>query len=174
MADLVGAGYAVEVPFKSTVTEAGRFLTDYFHCQRGGACCTGSLWGKRSGVPLTDVEVNRLAALLGLDREAFLRQHCTIEPRQADPSDLGVKDVAPDGTIRGELVTIMLHPCPFYELGRCRIHEAKPFSCQLFPIVAATRPIVNGEPGNLMVDTRCPGARLAIAALEKEATSHAR
>ncbi|HYM11442.1 MAG TPA: YkgJ family cysteine cluster protein [Bryobacterales bacterium] len=82
-----------------------------FECQRGCInCCT------RSGhVFVTEEDIGRIAAHLGLERGAF-------EKRYVYRSKLGARLTVPSA-----------HGCHFLVEGGCSIHEVKPLQCRVFP-----------------------------------------
>lgn len=86
-----------------------------FHCKRCGACCRV----KGGIVRLSDAEITRLAAALGLDEQSFIDRYTTLSP---DRHSLVLLDQA-DGAS-----CILLD-----ETGSCRVHDAKPDQCRNFP-----------------------------------------
>ena len=82
-----------------------------FECQPGcTACCTQKGW-----VYLTEQDVARAAAFLGLSRAAFEKRYVYRTKNQRR-----LRMAAAAG-------------CPFLEAGGCSIHPAKPTQCRIFP-----------------------------------------
>lgn len=154
---------AASVPIPPTMRGAAGFLHNHFKCQRGGACCTGEIWGyEKSGVPLYRWEVDRLAALKGLSRTDFIGRYCAIQ-RKAEFKD-GPLPADVDEALDQADAIFMRHPCPFYaEPGTCTIHEQKPSTCAIFPVLGPTE---DGQQIN--VDLRCPGGLEAAKKAWKE------
>jgi Fe-S-cluster containining protein len=104
-----------------------------FTCRRSGNCCS------RPGgfVRVTDVDVARAAAQLGISERAFRSRYVAV---------------------RGDrLVDAPGARCPFLEDGvitRCRIYPARPERCRTWPFWAELRK----SPGTLREAVRlCPG-----------------
>jgi Fe-S-cluster containining protein len=90
--------------------EVGRF-NFRFECQRGCTnCCTQS-----GHVFVTEEDIVRIAAYLGLERTAF-------EKRYVYRSKYGARLTIPGP-----------HSCHFLVEGGCSIHEVKPLQCRVFP-----------------------------------------
>lgn len=148
-------GYFVKIPgFPPTREGIQAFLRE-FKCQRGGECCTGTLAYSADPhhvIGLDDTEVRRLARRLGLSRQAFLRRHTkTVTDEMGD--HVG-----------------MTYPCPFYEDKghRCKVHDAKPFVCRMFPVTGKvladeSKPEGQGNPYMLRAAAACPGAQTVAA-----------
>ena len=85
-----------------------------FHCRRCGACCRI----KDGIVRVSDVEVKRIAAFLGMDEAAFIDQETEVAP---DRRSLMLRS-RPDGS------------CVYLTDGNlCRINPVKPDKCKTFP-----------------------------------------
>ena len=96
----------------------GREDTFRFHCTGCGACCK-----HREDILVTPFDLNRMAHYLGMEMREVFREYCVWYT--------GPSSKLPVVTVR------MLGPeqiCPFLENTRCRIHEAKPTVCALFPL----------------------------------------
>lgn len=86
-----------------------------FVCRRCGACCRI----KGGIVRLSDAEIARAAAHLGLSEEVFIRDETIVSP---DRTCLVLRDRDDQGTCG------MLD-----DNGLCRIHLVKPDQCRTFP-----------------------------------------
>lgn len=94
----------------SEPVEVGRF-NFRFECQRGCTnCCTnsGHVW-------VTEEDIGRIAAYVGLEREPFERRFVYRSKRGA------------------RLTVPRAHSCHFLAEGGCSIHEVKPLQCRVFP-----------------------------------------
>jgi Fe-S-cluster containining protein len=87
-------------------------ILDAFACSGCGDCCrwTGS-------VLLSDADLPRLAAHLGLSEQAFIDGHTRLAPNR---KQLALLDQL-DGS------------CVFLEGNRCRVYAARPEQCRTFP-----------------------------------------
>jgi len=87
-----------------------------FACTKCGNCCTGSpgfTW-------VSEDEIDRLAARLGLDREAFIRKYTRSAWRQ--------------GEERRSLVELRRGDCVFWVSGTgCSVYEDRPRQCRTWP-----------------------------------------
>lgn len=83
-----------------------------FKCQQCGACCRWS-----GHVLLTEDDIVRLAAAMGLSEEAFIAQYTVLA---ANRRQLSLAD-APDGS------------CVLLKENRCSHYEARPDQCREFP-----------------------------------------
>jgi uncharacterized protein len=84
----------------------------FLECQRCGACCR---WPGQ--VRVSDAEIARLAAFLGLAETDFIQRFTRLRP---DRQGLVLQD----------------HPagaCIFYQDGQCSVQPAKPQQCRDFP-----------------------------------------
>ena len=86
-----------------------------FVCRRCGACCRL----KGGIVRLSDAEIARIAAFLGVSEADFIRDETEVSP---DRTGLVLKDRDAEGTCG------MLG-----DDGLCRIHAVKPDQCRTFP-----------------------------------------
>ena len=85
-----------------------------FECTQCGNCCRNH--GEYTYVFLTERELERIPAHLGLDRREFLARYCTKEPGQ-------------HYTLRMDRPA-----CPFLgEDSRCGIYEVRPKQCATWP-----------------------------------------
>ena len=85
-----------------------------FHCRRCGACCRI----KDGIVRVSDAEVKRIAAFLGMDEAAFIDHETEVAP---DRRSLMLKSRT-DGA------------CAYLTDGNlCRINPVKPDKCKTFP-----------------------------------------
>lgn len=84
----------------------------FYHCQRCTACCR---WPGQ--VRLTEAEITRLAAHLGLGERDFVAQYTRL---RADRRGLVLVEQA-EGA------------CIFLEGGDCRVQAVKPQQCRDFP-----------------------------------------
>lgn len=84
-----------------------------FKCQQCGACC------KVPGyVRLTDADIDRLAAALGVEVETFLTEYTDLSPTRS-----GL-------VLKGDPAA----PCQFLtETNLCRVHVARPQQCRDYP-----------------------------------------
>lgn len=86
-----------------------------FVCRRCGACCRL----KGGIVRLSDAEIARAAAHLGMTEADFIRDETVVSP---DRTCLVLKDRDDEGT------------CGMLDNnGLCRIHPVKPDQCRTFP-----------------------------------------
>lgn len=91
--------------------QIGRF-NFRFQCQPGCTnCCT-----QPGEVYVTEDDVARAAAYLGVDPDEFREAYCEV-----------------DGTGDIRLTTPPDRACHFLVEGGCSIHQAKPLQCQAFP-----------------------------------------
>ena len=87
---------------------------DGFICQRCGACCRI----KNGIVRVSDAEISRIAAFLGMDENAFIADETELAP---DRVGLILKS-RPDGA------------CIYLtDDNLCRINPVKPDKCRIFP-----------------------------------------
>lgn len=85
-----------------------------FACRQCGACCRI----KNGIVRVSDAEIARIAAFLGMDEQDFIDRETELAP---DRRGLVLKS-RPDGA------------CDWLTDGnRCRIHPVKPDKCRTFP-----------------------------------------
>lgn len=84
----------------------------YYECQRCGACCR---WPGE--VRLTQADISRLAAFLGLSEWDFIQRYTRL---RRDRTGLCLED-QPDGA------------CVFLCGHDCTVHAAKPDQCRQFP-----------------------------------------
>ena len=107
-----------------------------FKCTGCGDCCSG----QPGFVWMDEPQIDRLAAHMGLSRDAFGRRY--------------LRRV-------GENISLIEHAvtgdCCFFERGKgCTVYEARPTQCRTYPFwpeVIATRETWRGEAG------RCEGVR---------------
>jgi len=104
----------------------------YFSCKGCAACCGG----QPGFVWLNRVEAKRIALLLGLDVDVFLRGYTRnvfgrISLKEKENGD-----------------------CVLLEAGRCRVYEARPLQCRLYPFW----PSLLASPRSWKLESsRCPG-----------------
>ena len=85
-----------------------------FACRRCGACCRIP----NGIVRVSDAEIARIAAFLGMDEAAFIAHECEVSP---DRRGLVLRS-RPDGA------------CVWLtDDNRCRLHAVKPDKCRTFP-----------------------------------------
>ena len=85
-----------------------------FHCQMCGACCRI----KDGIVRVSDAEIARIAAFLGMDEPEFIERETEVAP---DRKSLVLKS-RPDGS------------CVYLtDDNLCRINSVKPDKCRTFP-----------------------------------------
>ena len=113
-------------------------MTGEFKCRMCGACCR-----IRDGiVRVSDAEIARIAAFLGMDEAAFIERETEVAP---DRRSLMLKS-RPDGS------------CAYLTDGNlCRINPVKPDKCRTFPF-AWTNPDSSSVCPALM-ETSADGAR---------------
>ena len=87
-------------------------ILDQFACSGCGDCCR---WG--GSVLLTEADIRRIAAHLGLEEAAFIEQRTRLAPHRGG---LALLDQA-DGS------------CEFLRGDDCAIYEARPEQCRSFP-----------------------------------------
>ena len=83
-----------------------------FECTGCGDCCRWS-----GSVLLTDADIARMAAALGLSEEAFIDRHTRLAPNR----------------IQLALIDNPDESCSFLEGNRCNVYEARPEQCRSFP-----------------------------------------
>ena len=89
-------------------------LNDVFHCRCCGACCRI----KDGIVRVSDAEIARISAFLGMDEAVFIERETELAP---DRKSLVLKSL-PDGS------------CAFLAPDNlCRINPVKPDKCRSFP-----------------------------------------
>lgn len=84
----------------------------YYACQRCGNCCR---W--RGEVPVTDREINEMAAHLGMPESEFIERHTRL---RLNRTGLTLTDL-PDGS------------CSLLEGNDCTVNPVKPSQCRGFP-----------------------------------------
>ncbi len=84
----------------------------FYQCQRCTACCR---WPGQ--VRITDEEIRRMAAHLGISENQFIQQYTRINLHR---NGLALTD-QPDGS------------CSFLHQGGCRVQPVKPQQCRDFP-----------------------------------------
>ncbi len=84
----------------------------HYQCQRCGACCR---WP--GFVRITETEIPRIAAHLGLSEDAFIQRFTRLTPQR---NGLALID-SPGGA------------CFFLDGNTCRLQAAKPAQCEGFP-----------------------------------------
>ncbi|MCX7825872.1 MAG: YkgJ family cysteine cluster protein [Verrucomicrobiae bacterium] len=88
-------------------------MTSDFQCRRCGECCR--IPGQ---VHLTESDIARMAALLGLNESDFIQQHTELA---RDRRNLVLK-VRSDGA------------CIFLEANHCTVYPARPQQCAGYPL----------------------------------------
>jgi len=107
-----------------------------FVCQRCGQCCRGY-----GGTVVTDTDIARIAAYVGMAPEVLVQNHC-----QRSGSKL-VLAQGPSGY------------CVFFD-QRCTIHPVKPRMCRQWPFIDA----VVADPVNWRIMAgACPGMRTDVS-----------
>jgi Fe-S-cluster containining protein len=105
-------------------------------CIRRGLCCKSHPGWFAPG------EVEKAAALLGLDPDAFVRRYLVVTSVEVEgqevhcfaPVKLGI-DGEPQlepGTKADRLYYALRGPCVFYEDAGCRIYGARPLECERY------------------------------------------
>lgn len=85
-----------------------------FECTRCGRCCSGP---EQGNVWVTEEEIDRMAAHLGLEREEFFRLH--------------VREVGEGWSLREKEENL---DCVLYDPARgCTVYEVRPAQCRAFP-----------------------------------------
>ena len=97
------------------VSETASRIESCFDCSICANCC------KELSPTMTENEVSRLAARLGLTTEDFRRQYLQDNP---DPQE----DDDQDGQ-NGVRWKLRGMPCPFLKDGRCAVYEDRPEQC---------------------------------------------
>jgi Fe-S-cluster containining protein len=90
----------------------GREAEAQMNCRECGACCRDNC------IPLTDDEIDRLAARLNLDNATFREHHITLD-----------EDGVP---------ALDAMPCPFLEDRQCAIYEDRPEPCRGYPYLGGS------------------------------------
>lgn len=89
-------------------------MPTYWECQRCTACCRWPGW-----VRLSEPEIARIAAFLGLSEREFIQRHTRLHPSRRALALLE----KPNGE------------CEFLDGQQCRIQPVKPQQCRDFPNV---------------------------------------
>ncbi|MDF7826822.1 YkgJ family cysteine cluster protein [Pontiellaceae bacterium B12227] len=87
-------------------------ILNQFKCSGCGECCR---WG--GSVLLTDDDIPKMAAHLGLSEQEFIDEHTRLAPNR---KQLALLDQA-DGS------------CAFLKGDRCEVYEVRPEQCSSFP-----------------------------------------
>lgn len=91
------------------------YPVDRFQCHRCGNCCRGDGY-----VELTDHDIERIAAFLGLEPAGFLDAYCHFDAKTKRWNLIDQNDEH--------------QSCIFLTAeNTCRIHESKPEQCEGFP-----------------------------------------
>jgi Fe-S-cluster containining protein len=87
-----------------------------FTCTQCGNCCTG----EPGNTWVSDAEVTKLAARLGLDEAAFRRKY--------------TREAWRSGALRSSLIDTKSNDCVFYQRGvGCSVYEDRPRQCRTWP-----------------------------------------
>lgn len=106
--------------------------SDFFECRKCGDCCRGY-----GGTFVTDRDIKRISAYLGIEPEFFLSHYCEWSGNRP------LIKSGEDGY------------CVFWD-EVCTIHEVKPRMCKIWPFIDS----VLVDPGNwAAIRSVCPGAR---------------
>ena len=119
----------MKLPVVSDITSEQPWYADglSFSCTQCGNCCTGApgfVW-------VSDVEVDRFAAHLKIDRMAFLKTYCRlIQGRVSLKEKLSLK---------GEYDCVFLNEIDIVQNGQtkkkrvCTVYEVRPLQCRTWP-----------------------------------------
>lgn len=94
-----------------------------FHCVQCGKCCV-----HREDILLNPQDLFRMAKHLGQTPKDVVIHYCEVYT--GPDSRMPLVRLLPEGED---------HHCPFLVRGKCRIHEAKPTVCAMYPIGRALR-----------------------------------
>jgi Fe-S-cluster containining protein len=142
-----------DIPTTPGDDELQQAILARFECVRCGFCCKGD-----GIVRLTSAEADRMAARLGLKRQDFLKTYAIgLDSRHWILRDRFVP--GPNGAPGREQWCIFLERHPDDGLYACRLGDAKPRQCKVFPY-DWTNPD--------SIET-CAGLRLAQAKVRREA-----
>ena len=100
-----------------------------FHCTMCGKCCIN-----REDILLTPRDVYNMAKQLSMSPEDLIRQYCEVYIG-AD-SRFPIVRLKPQGNNKR---------CPLLRHDRCRVHNAKPAVCAMFPIGRALGAVEAGD-----------------------------
>lgn len=89
-----------------------------FQCTQCGKCCRN-----REDVLLTGPDIYRVSKELGMQPNEFIKKYCEIYI--GDTSRVPICRLKPLGTDKH---------CPLLTSNQCRVHQAKPTVCALFPL----------------------------------------
>lgn len=84
-----------------------------FSCEKCGACCRWPGY-----VLLSDGDIARLAAFLGLSERSFVERHARLASNRAALSLIEREDGA----------------CEFLQGDHCAVYDARPDQCRSFPL----------------------------------------
>ncbi|VFQ44317.1 YkgJ family cysteine cluster protein [Desulfoluna butyratoxydans] len=114
------------------MTHSSTTSEDIFECTQCGECCTGF-----GGTYMTEEDVQRIAAFIGMTPEEFVATRCQIV------DGMPVIASGQDGR------------CVFFK-DNCTIHAVKPRMCRAWPFIDAVARVPSNW--DLMADA-CPGIR---------------
>ena len=95
-----------------------------FKCDQCGKCCQ-----HREDLLLTPVDMIRIAKRLDMTMSAVFEKYC--ETYIGSDSRLPIVRMVPKGRKK---------VCPLLKKGRCRVHDAKPSKCALYPLGRVNTP----------------------------------
>ncbi|MGN6507485.1 MAG: YkgJ family cysteine cluster protein [Tepidisphaeraceae bacterium] len=119
-----------------------------FQCTQCGNCCTGGpgyVW-------VSDVEIDRFAAKLQMDRQAFIKKHCRVIGDQVSLKERK--------NLRGEYDCVFLQEIDIDEGGRiakrrvCTAYEVRPLQCRTWPFWDG---LLSSKKAWESAKERCPG-----------------
>jgi uncharacterized protein len=95
--------------------QAGEEAARQMDCTACAACCRDNL------IPMSDEEIVRLAARIGVDRDSFEKQYLVRDDLDHQPA-------------------LDAQPCPFLLDNRCTVYEDRPDACKGYPYVGGDLP----------------------------------
>lgn len=119
----LAARHASDKPFQILASEVQREMD----CTACANCC------RHGVVPVNEVEIERIATLLGVTPETVVHRYTTPDPDAAG----------------SRLLVSSREGCVFLDGNLCLVYEARPKTCRDFPHVAIGSHSLGGRPASL-------------------------
>jgi Fe-S-cluster containining protein len=124
-----------------------------FKCQRCGTCCVYNQY-----IGIAEHEIPKMAKALDMDVQEFQNRHVTFLRKKVSTGDELIDSLYPDE----HYVLKPSPPCPFFDLDTrlCKIYEARPAVCRLFPFANLRMVDIDWESRTLTFrcTSMCPGS----------------